>query len=78
MSTETQSGDEIGEVMKVARTGKIGRVLQVDEEWGRLFPHKGPMVVLDIDSSRSCYSRCELDYPDPDFGRPADLPVEFH
>ena len=40
--------------------------MSVDTEWAQIFPHKGPMVVLDIDSSRSCYSLCELDLSEHD------------
>src|SRR5947208_6047610 len=70
MSANARTQMPIGEVMKVVQTGQVGRVMSVDDEWARIFPHKGPMVVLDIDSGRSCYSLCELDLPDHGFIHP--------
>lgn len=77
MNIDSGTEKEIGERMKVVRSGKTGRVLSVDDEWGRLFPHKGPMIVLDIDAGRNCYSRCELDLADQDVPGAKGHPVEF-
>jgi hypothetical protein len=68
----------IGEIMRVVKTGETGRVMQVDNEWAEIFPHKGPMIVLDVDSSRQSYSLCELDLPDRDLPPLSDRPAAFH
>lgn len=50
-----------GRHVRVLRTGQIARVRAVDPEWGRLFPHKGPLLILDVDCGRECYSSCEIE-----------------
>ena len=71
MNPEPSSDGDIGPVARVAKTGKVGRVLSVDTEWEQIFPHKGAMIVLDIDSDRVCYSECELDVDLPPREYPA-------
>ena len=78
MSVGSGSKSDIPEMVKVVSTGKVGRVMAVDGEWAEIFPHKGPMVVLDIDSGRTCYSLCELDLPEDGFARQSEAPVEYH
>lgn len=62
-----------GARMRVVHTGKVGRVRAVDLEWARLFPHKGPMLVLDVEADRQCYSLCELEPVAED-----DVPARAH
>ena len=78
MSADSPGEAAIGAVMKVARTGQVAKVVSVDDKWERIFPHKGPMIVLDIDSGRRCYSRCELDLAEQDLPRVPGAQAEFH
>ena len=52
---------ERGMLVRVARTGVVGRVRAVDTEWAELHPYKGPLVTLDVRAERTCYSWCELE-----------------
>ncbi len=61
MAASLQDSLQPGYAVRVLRTGLVGRVQAVDNEWARLFPHKGPMLVLDIQSDRHCYSLCEVE-----------------
>ena len=50
-----------GRRVRVMRTGEVGLVRAIDREWAELYPHKGPMLILDISNSRKCYSWMELE-----------------
>jgi hypothetical protein len=50
-----------GNRVRVLQTGEVGRVKAVDREWADLYPHKGPMLILDIRDPRKCYSLIELE-----------------
>src|SRR5688500_17287227 len=47
-------------------------------ELGKTSPQKGPMIVLDIDSDRRCYSRCELDLAEQDLPRVSGAQAHSH
>lgn len=51
---------EVGKPVQVLDTGQVGVIEKIDLEWQQLFPHKGPMLILDIADKRKCYSLCEL------------------
>jgi hypothetical protein len=61
MGTTSIERPQPGRKMRVVQTGQVGRVKAVDSDWERLFPHKGVMLVLEIESDRCCYSQCELE-----------------
>ncbi len=61
MAASLNDSPQLGYAVRVLRTGMVGRVQAVDTEWARMFPHKGPMLVLDIQSDRQCYSLCEVE-----------------
>jgi hypothetical protein len=46
--------------MRIVSTGQVARVREVDIDWARLYPHKGPMLILET-AGRTCYSFCELE-----------------
>ncbi len=77
MSEDSQGEAAIAAAMKVACTGQLAKVGAVDDEWETMFLHKGPMIVLDIDSGRKSYSRCELDLAYLDLPPVAGVEVEF-
>ncbi len=52
---------EVGEAVRVLRTGEVGRIQAIDADWAKLFPHKGPLLVLEIPAERCCYSLCEVE-----------------
>ncbi len=50
-----------GNRVRVMQTGEVGSVKAIDREWAELYPHKGPMLILDIMNPRKCYSLIELE-----------------
>jgi hypothetical protein len=59
--------------MRIVSTGEVARVREVDVDWARLYPHKGPMLILEI-AGRTCYSFCELEPVNPN----SDAPRAMH
>jgi hypothetical protein len=55
------NGPMPGHRVRVVQTGEVGRVRAIDREWADLYPHKGPMLILDIRDPRKCYSLIELE-----------------
>jgi hypothetical protein len=60
MGTKTDWNWARGSWMRVVSTGQVARVREVDIDWARLYPHKGPLLILDT-AGRTCYSFCELE-----------------
>jgi len=56
-----------GRFVRVMQTGEVGRIKAVDTEWAELYPHKGPMLILDISNARKCYSLMELESLSEDY-----------
>jgi len=77
MSEDSQGETAIDGAMDVTRTNPLVSGPAVDDQLGTLFPHQGPVIVLDIDSHPSNYSHCELDLTNLDLPPVAGVEVEF-
>jgi len=62
-----------GHRVRVLQTGEVGKVRAIDREWAELYPHKGPLLILDIRDPRKCYSLIELEPLDEEPQYPREL-----
>ena len=76
------SADSGGEIIRRATKAISGaspaKLPIVKHDRDRTVAQNGPMIVLDIDSGRRCYTRCELDLAEQDLPRVSGIQAESH